>query len=447
MIAIIPFLPLENESFWASEIGKSVFAHSVKTAVAAKSVDQVYVFSQPDACIPLPKPFSVEVVHVDVSGDHMNGGLLLDATKLVNMGLQRLSLPDDTNVIVVGHRNPSLAPSDVDDIFQTYIASGSVQVSIREVEDNPVQLFTTCTSLEGGLIYLFEDDPGSIAELTTLVAKIGSTQFAGRIKHISRPVALRRVAKSTAAYPALLCMRMNSNGISTYSDVLTESEFPCDESVLWLAESEDSVRAIFFETQPVVENSRTGTIIGSSGNWGIGGVKLYRNDTQILLRVELQVGLDTHIRLMPLSGKENEKVRVYPAATKPTQIEPDIVDANIGGIAFSVMHTGRLYDYDFKEEFPHEPSLWEPVNVYGVKKNTITGDTIHGRQQFPTVYEPDGTLLVGRLGQVIHFENLWSVGDVKGFHLPVERQTFVSNEIDFLRHECSQGLREHDDNA
>lgn len=444
MIGVIPFLPFENGDFWDSSEGRCVFQQSVEAVRRVESIDRVIVLSHKQAP-PLPHGFEGEVIMVPDDSHESLGTSASEMIHLVQTGLAQLNLDDKETVVVVGHRNPQLTPQDIEAGVQRFVATDSPQISIINTEDNPVQLFTTCNALNGGFIYLFEADPQQLGEARSRIAQISTNALQDAIQYISRPLKLARIAQHASQYPSLLKAEIGANGVATYTPVSGEGMHEVS-GLLWLVESVDSVRALFLdEIQMEIEGPHE-NVIGASGGWNNGRIIISQMGDKTYISAQTPSSEYTHIRLLPLCGHKDRGVHVALIKREPLQIDQGIIDNSTNGLIFSLISFGAHYDYCFKEEFPHDENLWEPVDVYGSKRNVETQQLISGRQQFPDVFEPDGALVVADMGQLRSYKDIWTKGGVEGFSLPKERQTVIDNKIDYIRYELSHKDSAHHEN-
>lgn len=444
MIGVIPFLPFGNDDFWNSSEGRCVFQKSLEVLEETKSIDKIVVFSQKQAP-PLSKPFDVEIIVVPECLQEYSGTSVSEMIRLAQAGLAQLDLDDNADIVVVGHRNPKLTPHDIEAGVQRFMDTNTPQISIRRTDDNPVQLFTTCNALNGGFIYLFERDSQQLEKVQERIVQAGCESLRDAIQHISRPLELNRITQNVSSYPSLLKAEVGTNGVASYTPVLGD-EIQDFSGVLWLVESVDSVRALFLDAVDMDIKGAYGDVIGASGGWNNGRIILSLKGDKVYISAQTLTPEHTHIRLLPLSGQGDEAVHIPLIKTDPQQFDQAMIKDTTGAFIFSLISSGAFCDYSFKEDYPHDSNLWEPIDIYGSKRNTSTGKRISGRQQFPDVFEPDGALLIARMDQLRLCRGIWAKGGVEGFSLPKERQTFIENKIDFIRYELSNKDCEHHEN-
>ena len=87
--------------------------------------------------------------------------------------------------------------------------------------------------------------------------------------------------------------------------------------------------------------------------------------------------------------------------------------------------------YDVVEPFPASETLW---TISGTKATSQTGKEITGRQDFPDVFEPEGTLFITKRDIIQSFDQIVSNGEASGFLMPELSSLQLRTPLDLLRY-------------
>lgn len=98
--------------------------------------------------------------------------------------------------------------------------------------------------------------------------------------------------------------------------------------------------------------------------------------------------------------------------------------------------------YDLILSYPDGHGLWRTDPATGRRVNAATGRPIHGRQEFPEVLEPDGSLFALSLGQAAELDALLDAGRVAPFVLDARRSMRLRTPMDLLRYTVRRRLEQ-----
>lgn len=96
--------------------------------------------------------------------------------------------------------------------------------------------------------------------------------------------------------------------------------------------------------------------------------------------------------------------------------------------------------YDLILAYPDGHGLWRTDPTTGRRVNTATGRPIHGRQEFPDVLQPDGSLFALTLGEAKELDALLAAGRVAPFILDARRSMRLCTPMDLLRYTVRRKL-------
>lgn len=92
--------------------------------------------------------------------------------------------------------------------------------------------------------------------------------------------------------------------------------------------------------------------------------------------------------------------------------------------------------FDLTLPYPASHGLWSVDRASGCRINACTGRRIHGRQEFPEVFEPDGSLFALTRGEAEGLEPLLFAGEVAAFVLQQTQSLRLRTEFDLLRYKA-----------
>lgn len=90
--------------------------------------------------------------------------------------------------------------------------------------------------------------------------------------------------------------------------------------------------------------------------------------------------------------------------------------------------------FDTDLAFPEDHGLWRMDPATGCRVNAGSGRVIHGRQEFPEVFEPDGSLFALTRAEAGRFEELLYAGETAAFVLERGQSLRLCSEFDLLRY-------------
>jgi len=93
--------------------------------------------------------------------------------------------------------------------------------------------------------------------------------------------------------------------------------------------------------------------------------------------------------------------------------------------------------FDLIQAFPEaQHGLWRVDAATGCRMNCVSGRTIHGRQEFPEVLEPDGSLSALTRAEAARFDELLQAGEVAAFVLERGQSLQLRAPFDLLRYKA-----------
>jgi hypothetical protein len=111
----------------------------------------------------------------------------------------------------------------------------------------------------------------------------------------------------------------------------------------------------------------------------------------------------------------------------------DIKPEETCGMILYILKPARNDSYDVTEPFPPCQSIW---TIKHKAINLKSGKEIMGRQDFPDVYEPDGTFLISRRDIFSNIYEMFAAGKAAGFVMHEDHSIRIDSELDLLRYKA-----------
>lgn len=369
--------------FWTGNEGRTVLARSL-------AVLRGFAQGRVLACADSPALLEA-LEHAGFSEAHRTqSGPMLAAAPLAGLEQAR-ALAEEQDLagplLLLRLDNPLLAPEVLEQGRQLLAeAGGAAVLSVTQCHDHPCQMFMAYTMLDMGLIHFF--DPGQSP--------------AGR--NVTRSFRFPWAEQAFADGPEGAAFAPRVRGLGVCLEPVTDL---CgDEEAVYLREGPSEAR-LALRPRPQHEAMPGFRMVGRS--YCDGGslplASLWRQpETQALsLRMLPQPGWSGRLflRLTPvrggkamaphqdfdldLTGAEEGVALPLPASLWPNTSRPDV-------LLYSVLAVSQNASCDFSEYFEAVDGLWAHEASTKRVHNCATGQEITGRQGFPLIVSPDGSL-------------------------------------------------------
>lgn len=114
-------------------------------------------------------------------------------------------------------------------------------------------------------------------------------------------------------------------------------------------------------------------------------------------------------------------------------LTPEEEEAAREGLVLGLLERAGENEHDLAEPMACDGTLWSHDPETGYVTNTITGALVAGRQSFPEVFEPEGSLILGGVDQLRAISRLLAEGKALGVVLEHDEALRVLTDIDLLR--------------
>jgi hypothetical protein len=312
-------------------------------------------------------------------------------------------------------------------------------ISVVSSSDHPCQLSTCYKIYASGFIHMIDHDAEAAAHLSkleTLVRGCRSGSDSGK-PGISKPFAFNWKSKGIKS-GTFYCREQGSlfNRYVSVEDLLESGRNPAD-SLLFLKESDTTARIIF--TISRMKDTREEDIVGVQISGFRKIVPVYKKMNVGLLGADLRkhtLAGDLCLEYRTLDASRHSGSGTIQVDESGNFEFPfyDITFSRCCGLLYCVFATVTDGEYDIKIPFPPSPDLWffEQKNKQLISKKT--GLAITGRQDFPDVFEPDGSITITRQSNVLSLQQTLTEGHLGKFLISDENAIIIRNEPDRLKY-------------
>ena len=467
MILLLPIFPtndVENQLLLETLRGKPLASFALKHVAACKE-NRALVLTNQDKIVEYSRALGLpcDFVNPDLSLDP--GGMVPPGTSTgVRYVLDKLQEAEDEIVCIVDYRNPGITRSLIEQAKLEYFQSNpSVLISVREAVDHPAQVDRYYRILGIEVLCFLEEDEQAESILSTLREKLVSgktrakTQFFDMV--VSKPFHFNwgsyriQSDRSRTGLYARIFDKTETRLIPI--EAFHRASHPNKErDVVWLyRDGFDTARRLVNRELLVLDGEAkilavpflrpvdfcACVLIGKP----LDRVRdLYINSQ--LVKNDLLVrtwGFCQNAFLTDAPGT----ARLSGAAFERTR-EIGFNSLRFLGPACSLNHVDGVDGYiltllervdrgraDFAEPFQPTEKLWEVDPQTKRRKNLTTGNVILGRQDFPPVFQIDGSLVIGKCRHVTEMGRILREGDAQGFLLAASHAGRVQSKIDLAR--------------
>jgi len=454
MIAIIPIFFEGNREFWRRHEGESLLLKSVAAAANAREIKKLIIFSDDDLILDLAKSLNIDSYIADIEADIEKSELLPVGTYASVRYLRERLKIDFENLMVLNFRNPLLTPDVIDEAIDKFKRSKiPVLISVKKSIDHPCQLNAYYQIADVGFIHIFDDDEAIPPYLQILndhfPMKHTPNQRFNLLYKVTRPFYFDWEARGVQqkGKPGMYIRTYEGLSIK-YIPVDQISNDTFDEILrpLWIYDSPDKARILiqfnnheklYSEVSRVDKNLR---LAGSAFSDNLNHISsLLFKDIKVAkyfftFNPEDFSSSHSHVlRALPVrsSGPLEEGIIEIETDDFSEPIPFQYEDKDICGIVYSLLKIAEDDTYDLCEPFPPDERLWAGSMQ---KINVRTGKEIMGRQDFPDVFEPEGTFFIMRKDLISSFDREVSEGNADGFIMKDTDSIQIKSEFDLLKY-------------
>jgi pimeloyl-ACP methyl ester carboxylesterase len=435
MDAIIPLMP-ESAAILNTPTGATALARLFAALRSATALDRVLAVGHDAGLLAQAEDAGLSAVLLAAPQPPCAGGVLPVGGA---EALERLAA-EDRRTLLVSCANPLLTGQVIDDFVRQAEAAQRSTVSVTPARDHPCQLSQHLRMHEAGVLLPLDQQAGA------------QTQNGGA-RLLTKPFRFLWAAQQTRGQGPLFVLGC-AQGDPLFLSVPDEADPPASGPLL-VREGEDSARL----SLPAHELRELAGRFGVCSLSAVAGVGLHlspglpclgfrdangaaslgfaaRNEGRRLCQVYAQARPD---------GQNGERRASLDLTGDPPRAE---LPWSLGEIDSPVSY--NLLDYldsdggfDLTQAFPEEHhGLWRVDPGTGCRMNCISGRTIHGRQEFPEVLEPDGSLSALTRAEAARFDELLHAGEVAAFVLERGQSLQLRTPFDLLRYKAKLRMEE-----
>jgi len=403
MIALIPIFLDKSDEIYASTTGNKLIGLFLESAKRAKWIEKIVVVTNDESIHKLLDKYRNETFLVEIRKKYEmdSANILPWGTDSAIQYLKR-TFVKNSYLTVLNFRNPLISSRILDDAMNQFFSSDrNLMLSVREIKDNPCQLFTYYKIMDVRTIFLTDTDVEKIrcyGKSTILLDK-----FDEKNRLVTHPFYFDWDSKKISQWSA--CgVYFRKTCVSEIMYVPIESLTDrnrrfCEDSIFFIYDTNSSARLLSY--------SKTTELDFPQGEYSAAGIQLAENSTDFSIIKNEKDEHFIHVST-PLELIENYILKIHKiySSSKIDVIENDLI-INSGkhlykipgdmsdctGLITSILTYSENDDCDLVEPFKQSEKLWD-VDGQDRLINTKTGKMITGRQGFPETFEPDGSFFI-----------------------------------------------------
>lgn len=443
MDAIIPLMS-DSAALLGTPTGATALTRIFSALRAATSLDRVLAVGHDAGLLALAEGAGLSAVLLAAPQPLCAKGVLPTggAEALGRLGA------DDRRTLLVSCGNPLLTAALIDEFVRQAEAAQRPMTSVVAPLDHPCQLSQHLRMLDTGV-------------LLPLDPRAGVQGSNGEARLLTKPFRFHWAAKQTRGQGPLFVLGC-ARGESFFLSVPDEAALPVSGPLL-LRESADSARL----SLPVHELRELASRFGVRSLDAVSGAGLHLSPGLPCISFrdadgarwlgfaagpngepgegpgdkrlcQLFAGVPQHGQDQDLHAVQNLH------GTPPRTALPWDPHALEGPISYTFLEQfdqdGR---FDLALSYPEAGhGLWSVTPDGACRINCATGRIIHGRQEFPEVLQPDGSLFAITRAEAACFDELLHAGEVAGFVLEQGQSLQLRTPFDLLRYSAQLRMEE-----
>lgn len=436
MDAIIPLMP-DSAALLTTPTGATALARLFCALRAATTLDRVLAVGHDAGLLGLAEDAGISAVLLAAPQPLCAGGVLPTggAEALGRLGAE------DRRTLLVSCANPLLTGQVIDEFVRQAEAAGRPTTSVVSPLDHPCQLSQHLRMLDAGV--LLPLDP----------------QACGGERLLTKPFRFLWAAQQTHGQGPLFVLG-SAQGEPLFLSVPDEAALPA-QGPLMLREGEDSARL----SLPAREALELAARFGARSLDAVAGVGLHLSpglpclsfraaDGALCLGFAAAQGGRRLCQVYAQAGPDEQAGQGGQDAERRASLdltgEPPRAALPWGLGETGAVISYNLLDYldsdggfDLTQAFPEaHHGLWRVDPATGCRLNCVSGRPIHGRQEFPEVLEPDGSLSALTRTEAARFDELLHAGEVAAFLLERGQSLQLRTPFDLLRYRAKLRMEE-----
>ncbi len=437
---------------WHSSEGKELLLKSLNTALNTQDIKSVKVFTNDNEILNYTNLAGVKSYLIDSEPEIKDSILMPPGSYTSIKYMNQVLKADFEKLIIINFRNPLLTPDLLKNAVNKYNKSKAlVLTSVRKPIDHPCQLKAYYKIIDVGLIHLFDDESLYIflQQFKDYMPQRSLVDLEGTKFKITRPFYFDWESMGVEEKcESGIYTRIQDGFQIGYNPIklIGKDKSPPLPFFFWLYESSHTARILFRyrnDNIPKLPAKTKWTGAAFCGNTVSAMLYEYspKSSYYISFSPDHLIPGPFTIKVLPISGAPNKEHRSSDIQTQSltTLMRLPFDRENKCGFTYSILKPA-IYDFSiFEEYFPPVKNLWDIKGEKAV--NTKTGCEIQGRQNFPDVFEPDGSITIIKNAQISLFEKTVENGKSIGFFLDESNSISIESKFDILRYKAVNKAR------
>lgn len=460
MIALVPIFFKDNYELWNSDVGISAIKKFLLLLLDTQEIDRIFVLTDEATILNLAESVGIRsyIINTD-DNEKVKENIFFPFGAFVSINyLKEVLKIEVENLMVLNFRNPNIKSELIDNAIAGFnVKQPEVLISMKKSRDHPCQLKSYYKIVSKGFIYLFDDDR---------VIDTHAESNKNRCYKITKPFSC---ALDFADFPENI-KSINSffehNGKSCIlKEKLTENLLKEAHVPIFIYESNKLARIILKLDDYKIYEEYKNEIDLDSKNYSVIGVSLSDDFDNVVSLIVRNVSKNKYfifnskenlskkasiLKLVPVTatsnGELNNKTIEFNINSLSVQIQlPYYFDyTNITGLNYVFLELVEDDTYDYCEPFPSDGHLWRIEEGSNRKFNLRTNKEIIGREDFPEVFEPNGTFLIMKRDLISSFVENNLKEKIDGFIMDDNNSIQINTELDMMRFKAFQKANENE---
>ncbi|CAB1064570.1 hypothetical protein D1BOALGB6SA_9366 [Olavius sp. associated proteobacterium Delta 1] len=472
MIAIIPVFLQSSDQFWRTPDGHELILKAFRSVLNARQIENLMVFTNDNLIINLAKSLGIDSTMIK-DFESQDSELLPAGTFSSLTYLREILSINLDSLMILGFRNPLLTPELIDEASAKFKHSKApALISVKTSIDHPCQLNAYYKIADIGLIHLF-DENADISPYLKLLSSHTSikSSFNQRNQPPDRRGTIQRLGDCKLRNLRFRLTKpfhfdwdsrdINDKGRSglyfrTYDDYHIKY-IPIEENPdrtspeispsFWIYDTGNTARVLFdLDSCPShkeqIKTDPNFIMIGAAFSDSTMSAAMLKDPTTNKHSISFNSESLSHdsyfLRAMPIGLSPSIRNGVVEIELDEiSELIPfDFQEKNACGIIYFLLQMAHNDTYDLQEPFIPNKRLWCKDNGSGKIVNAETGKEILGRQDFPDVFEPDGTLFIMKKDLIPSFDKEVLNGNADSFIMEENASIQIKSELDLLKYKA-----------
>lgn len=461
VIPVFPTNEVEKELMWEKIGGEPLISCTLKRLSELKGA-RLFVFTDQKGVAEYLRSFDLSSYYINSNPTQDEATIFPNGTSpSLKYLMTDLGISENEHFVIIDYRNPNISADIIQKAYQKHLRSKKpILFSLTEVVDHPAQLDAYYRILETDVVCLLDQDDRSQSFFYSAQQKFLESEINTKIglsdMEVSKPFYFDWISYG------ITC----ANGTGVYARYFNEYNarmLPVEELNREELKGTDTLCLYYFESPDEARRLVDRSILEIEGYGQIGGLSFLNDFIHVnclLLRSDQEASLFLYInenliegsltvRCWPILSNPliNGEVRNYFATREQLKQNKTFIfydctfvgpicefeaTEGLDGYIIAVLERSGGGHADFSEPLEVKEGTWSVDPVTRKRTNLITDKKIMGRQDFPKVFRPDGSMAILNRKATYEINKPLQSNEAVGFVLDIPHSVRIQSKIDLL---------------